>query len=134
MFGHLRDALFVTLDDVQLRVADGLEGALDHLERLADAARAALQLLQDSQVGRAASSGLDDALSRLEDATAYYLPLPATLREYRGIVGNCCQTVKLLSFSVGSAVWSDTRVSHDMNLGADSPTACSPAVGRLSGL
>lgn len=89
MLGHLKDAFFVTLDDVQLWVADGLEGALDQLERLTDAARAMLQLLQDSQVGRAATSGLDDVLSRLEDATAYYLPLPPTLREYWGMLGNC---------------------------------------------
>ncbi|KAF0031975.1 hypothetical protein F2P81_016530 [Scophthalmus maximus] len=78
--GHLKDALFLTLDDVQLWVVDSLDGALDQMERLADAARALGRLLQDSQVGRAAASGLDDVLSRLEDATAYYLPLPPTLR------------------------------------------------------
>ncbi|XP_035529025.1 perilipin 6 [Morone saxatilis] len=78
--GHLKDAFFLTLDDVQLWVVDGLDGALDQLERLSDAARAAVQLLQDTQVGRVATSGLDDVLSRLEDATAYYLPLPPTLR------------------------------------------------------
>lgn len=85
--GHLKDALLVTLDDVQLWVVDGLDGALDQLERLSGAARAAAHQLQDSQVGRAATSGLDDVLSRLEDATAYYLPLPPTLREYSGILG-----------------------------------------------
>lgn len=31
--GHLKDALLVTLDDVQLWVVDGLDGALDQLER-----------------------------------------------------------------------------------------------------
>lgn len=82
----------VTLDDVQLWVIDGLDGALDQLERLSHAARAAAHQLQDSQVGRAATSGLDDVLSRLEDATAYYLPLPPTLREsscilWRGVGG-----------------------------------------------
>lgn len=78
--GHLRDAFFLTLDDAQVWMVDGLDGALDQLERLADAARTAVRQLQDSQVGRAAASGLDDVLSRLEDATAYYLPLPPTLR------------------------------------------------------
>lgn len=77
----------VTLDDVQLWVIDSLDGALDQLERLSDAARAAAHQLQDSQVGRAATSGLDDVLSRLEDATAYYLPLPPTLRESSSILG-----------------------------------------------
>lgn len=82
MVGHLKDALFLTLDDVQLWVVDNLDGALDQLERLADVGRTAVRLLQESEVGRAATSGLDDVLSRLEDATAYYLPLPPTLREY----------------------------------------------------
>uniref|UniRef100_UPI0037E8C460 perilipin 6 n=1 Tax=Semicossyphus pulcher TaxID=241346 RepID=UPI0037E8C460 len=80
VMGHLKDAFFLTLDDVQLWMVDGLDGALDQLERLSDSAWAAVRLLQDTQVGRAATSGLDDVLSRLEDATAYYLPLPATLR------------------------------------------------------
>ncbi|XP_029360817.1 perilipin 6 [Echeneis naucrates] len=78
--GHLKDAVLLTLDDVQLWVVDGVDGALDQLERLADGIRAALQQLQDSELGRSATSGLDDVLSRLEDATAYYLPLPPTLR------------------------------------------------------
>ncbi|CAJ1061260.1 perilipin-2-like [Xyrichtys novacula] len=80
VMGHLKDAFFLTLDDVQVWMVDGLDVALDQLERLSDAAWTAVRVLQDSQVGRAATSGLDDMLSRLEDATAYYLPLPATLR------------------------------------------------------
>uniref|UniRef100_A0A3Q3WP10 Uncharacterized protein n=1 Tax=Mola mola TaxID=94237 RepID=A0A3Q3WP10_MOLML len=80
VMGHLKDALLVTLDDVQLWVTDGLDGALDQLEWLSDAALVAVQQLQDTQVGRAATSGLDDVLSRLEEATAYYLPLPPTMR------------------------------------------------------
>ncbi|KAE8289379.1 hypothetical protein D5F01_LYC13268 [Larimichthys crocea] len=80
VMGHLKDAVLLTLDDVQVWVVDGLDGALDQLERLSDVARSAVHLLTDTQVGRAAASGLDDVLSRLEDATAYYLPLPPTLR------------------------------------------------------
>lgn len=79
---HLKDAFFLTLDDMQLWVVDGLDAALDQLERLADVGRVAVQQLQNTQVGQAAMSGLDDVLSRVEDATAYYLPLPPTLREY----------------------------------------------------
>uniref|UniRef100_A0A3B4GIK0 Perilipin-5-like n=1 Tax=Pundamilia nyererei TaxID=303518 RepID=A0A3B4GIK0_9CICH len=78
---HLKDAFFLTLDDVQLWVVDGLDAALDQLERLADVGRVAVQQLQNTQVGQAAMSGLDDVLSRVEDATAYYLPLPPTLRQ-----------------------------------------------------
>ncbi|XP_077455156.1 perilipin 6 [Stigmatopora argus] len=78
--GHLKDAFFLTLDDVQLWVVDGLDGAMDQMERLTHSAWTVVRQLQDSQVGRAASSGLDDVLNRLENATAYYLPLPPTLR------------------------------------------------------
>ena len=88
VIGHLKDAFLVIMDDVQVWLMDSLDGALDQLERLSDAALVAVQQLQDSQVGRAATSGLDDGLRRLEEATAYYLPLPPTLREYRGILGN----------------------------------------------
>ncbi|CAK6981799.1 perilipin 6 [Scomber scombrus] len=78
--GHLKDAVAMTLDDVQLWVVDGLDGALDQLERVSEAAWAGLRLLQESEVGRAATLGLDDVLSRLEDATAHYMPLPLPLR------------------------------------------------------
>lgn len=80
VMSHLKDAVLVTLDDMQLWMVDGLDGALNRLERVADAGLAALQQLQESQMGQAATSGLDEVLSRLEDATAYYLPLPPTLR------------------------------------------------------
>lgn len=85
MVGHLKDALVLTLDDVQLWLMDSVDGALDQLEQLSDAVRTAVQQVQDSQIGRAASAALDDILSRVEEATAYYLPLPPTLREYRAV-------------------------------------------------
>uniref|UniRef100_A0A3Q3JR14 Perilipin n=2 Tax=Monopterus albus TaxID=43700 RepID=A0A3Q3JR14_MONAL len=77
VMGHLVDALFLTLDDVHVRVVGGLDGALDWLERLAEAARAGAQWLQDSEGGQAAAS----VLGRLEDSTATYLPLPPTMRQ-----------------------------------------------------
>ncbi|CAL8241481.1 unnamed protein product [Gadus morhua 'NCC'] len=56
VMGHLKDALLLTgWSDV-------------------------LGALQDSPLGRAAYSGLDEVLSQLEDASAYYLPLPPTMR------------------------------------------------------
>lgn len=88
MVGHLKDAFFLTLDDMQLWMVDGMDGALDQMERLSHAAWMAVQQVQESQVGRAASSGLDDLLSRLEDATAYYMPLPPTLRKLATFVLN----------------------------------------------
>ncbi|XP_061699657.1 perilipin 6 isoform X2 [Syngnathoides biaculeatus] len=78
--GHLKDAFFLTLDDMQLWLADGMDRALDRVERLSHGAWTVVRQLQDSQVGRAASWGLDDVLGRLENASAYYMPLPPTLR------------------------------------------------------
>ncbi|KAF7645200.1 hypothetical protein LDENG_00208500 [Lucifuga dentata] len=45
---HLKDAFFLTLDDVQVWVGEGLDGALEQLERLSDVAWEVLQLLQES--------------------------------------------------------------------------------------
>ncbi|KAM4736457.1 perilipin 6 [Anableps anableps] len=77
---HMKDAFFLTLDDVQVWVVDSLDGALDQLERVADTVRTAVRQLQETQVGQAATAGLDNVLSLLEDTTAYYVPLPPTLR------------------------------------------------------
>lgn len=77
---HLRDALFLTLDDLQLWVVDGLDTALDRLERGAELGWEVLRQIQSSAVGQVAASGLDDILTRLEEITALYLPLPPTLR------------------------------------------------------
>lgn len=78
---HLKEAFSMTLDDVQIWLVDGLDGAVDQLERVAETVRTSIRQLQETQVGHAASLGWDNVLSRLEDATAYYLPLPPTLRE-----------------------------------------------------
>ncbi|KAM4600385.1 perilipin 6 [Polymixia lowei] len=77
---HLKDGFLVTLDDVQMFVVDRVDGGLDWLERLSEALLVIFRTLQESQVGMATSSGLDNTLHLLEDATAYYLPLPPTLR------------------------------------------------------
>ncbi|KAJ0000647.1 hypothetical protein NQD34_012489 [Periophthalmus magnuspinnatus] len=81
---HLRDALAITLDDLQLWVVEGVDVALEGVERgaelVSERGRALLRALQGSKVGQAAFSGLDDLLTRLEEVTAFYLPLPPTLR------------------------------------------------------
>ncbi|CAL8240646.1 unnamed protein product [Gadus morhua 'NCC'] len=69
VMGHLKDALLLTVDDVVGRAAE-----------LSELLRLQLGALQDSPLGRAAYSGLDEVLSQLEDASAYYLPLPPTMR------------------------------------------------------
>ncbi|KAM8870301.1 perilipin 6 isoform 5-T15 [Spinachia spinachia] len=80
VLGHLKDAFFLTLDDVQLWLLDGLDAALHQLERLSAAPRSAVRLLRESPAGQATAGGLEEVLTRLEDASAYYLPLPPTLR------------------------------------------------------
>ncbi|XP_011484160.1 perilipin-2-like isoform X2 [Oryzias latipes] len=80
MLKHLKDAFFLTLDDLQMWVVDGLDGALNQVERLAEGVRQTGRQLQETPVGQAAALGLDNILSRMEDATAYYLPLPPTMR------------------------------------------------------
>ncbi|KAM6968039.1 perilipin 6 [Aplochiton taeniatus] len=79
VLGHLKDAFYVTLDDVQLRVNDELDGVAERWRRLTEAVWTAAQVLQDSEVGRVAASGMDEVLTRLEEASALYMPLPPSL-------------------------------------------------------
>ncbi|XP_064801870.1 uncharacterized protein LOC135520332 [Oncorhynchus masou masou] len=80
VLGHLKDAFFLTLDDVQLRVNDELDGMQGRWDKLTDATWYYLLALQESQLGQMATSGLDDILTRSEEAMAKYMPLTATLR------------------------------------------------------
>ncbi|XP_071253327.1 uncharacterized protein [Salvelinus alpinus] len=80
VLGHLKDAFFLTLDDVQLRVNDELDGIQGRWDKLTDATWYYLLALQESQLGQMATSGLDDILTRSEEAMAKYMPLTATLR------------------------------------------------------
>lgn len=80
--GSLKDAFFLALDDVQLRVNDELDGMQGRWDKLTDATWYYLLALQESQLGQMATSGLDDILTRSEEAMAKYMPLTATLREF----------------------------------------------------
>ncbi|XP_031652803.1 perilipin 6 [Oncorhynchus kisutch] len=80
VLGHLKDAFFLTLDDVQLRVNDELDGMQGRWDKLTDVTWYYLLALQESQLGQMATSGLDDILTRSEEAMAKYMPLTATLR------------------------------------------------------
>ncbi|XP_045070699.1 uncharacterized protein LOC123484417 [Coregonus clupeaformis] len=77
---HLKDAFFLTLDDVQLRVNDELDGMQERWDKLTDTTWYYLLALQESQLGQMATSGLDDILTRSEEAMAKYMPLTSTLR------------------------------------------------------
>uniref|UniRef100_A0A8C7G672 Mediator of DNA damage checkpoint protein 1-like n=2 Tax=Oncorhynchus kisutch TaxID=8019 RepID=A0A8C7G672_ONCKI len=80
VLGHLKDAFFLTLDDMQLRVNDELDGMQGRWDKLTDATWYYLLALQESQLGQIATSGLDDILTRSEEAMAKYMPLTPTLR------------------------------------------------------
>ncbi|KAJ3598002.1 hypothetical protein NHX12_001517 [Muraenolepis orangiensis] len=80
VMGHLKDAFFLTLDDVQLRVLEGMDVALGGMEGLSERMWLQLQALQNSNMGRTVVLSLDELLTQLEDASAYYLPLPPTMR------------------------------------------------------
>ncbi|XP_071239929.1 serine-rich adhesin for platelets-like [Salvelinus alpinus] len=80
VLGSLKDAFFLTLDDVQLRVNDELDGMQGRWDKLTDATWYYLLALQESQLGQMATSGLDDILTRSEEAMAKYMPLTGTLR------------------------------------------------------
>ena len=69
---HLKDAFFLTLDNMQLQ-------ATDMLEQLVVVVSDSVAALQESQLGRTANASLDEVLTRLEQATAHYMPLPLTL-------------------------------------------------------
>lgn len=90
--GHLKHAFFLTLEDVQDRVNDELDGVLKRWERLTNAAWEVVLALEDTELGRAATSAMDEVLTRSESALAYYMPLPPTLREY--FLGHCNTVVK----------------------------------------
>ncbi|XP_063054503.1 perilipin 6, partial [Engraulis encrasicolus] len=80
VLSHLKDGLFLTLDDLQVRVTEEVDGMLEKGEQLVDVIWDLLIALQNSPAGRAVTSGLDDVLTRTEEAVALYLPIPPTLR------------------------------------------------------
>lgn len=81
MLGHLKDGFYLTLDDVQMRLIDGLEGVLYRWEQLVDIVWDLLIALQNSSMGQVMTSSLDEVLTRTEEAVNNYLPIPPTLRE-----------------------------------------------------
>lgn len=84
---NLRDAFFSRLDDAQSRLNDELDRAVDKWDRLIDQMWRLLAEAQGSGPGRAITAGLDELITQSEEAVAYYLPLPPTLRyEYERMV------------------------------------------------
>ncbi|XP_064157670.1 perilipin 6 [Anguilla rostrata] len=76
VMGHLKDALFLTLDDVQLRVNAELDRIRDGVERLVGGTQNALGVTLRTSV----ASGIDNLLTYSEEAADYFLHLPPDLQ------------------------------------------------------
>ncbi|MBN3310046.1 PLIN2 protein, partial [Amia calva] len=85
VIGHLKDALYLTLDDLQLRVNKEMDRVADRTSSVVEGSRVLvatqLHALQRSALGGALASGLDELLSRSEEAAQLYLPLSDELSE-----------------------------------------------------
>ncbi|XP_035276058.1 perilipin 6 [Anguilla anguilla] len=76
VMGHLKDALFLTLDDVQLRVNAELDRIRDGVERLVGGTQNALGVTLRTSV----ALGIDNLLTYSEEAADYFLHLPPDLQ------------------------------------------------------
>ncbi|XP_007249892.2 perilipin 6 [Astyanax mexicanus] len=77
---RLKDTFFLRLDDVQSRVNVELDGMVDRWEKVLKFTWEVLEAAQATSAGQALTAGLDELLSRSEEAVDYYLPLPPTLQ------------------------------------------------------
>ncbi|XP_018620361.1 perilipin 6 [Scleropages formosus] len=82
--GRLKDTLFLTMDDLQLRMNEGMGRVVGRTEQVMEQTRAAIQAnvmsIQNSSLGGTVVSVLDELLTRSEEAAVYYLPLPDALQ------------------------------------------------------
>ena len=85
---HLKDAFFLTLDNMQLQ-------ATDMVEQLVVVVSASVAALQASQLGRTANASLDEILTRLEEVMARYMPLPLTLSKCACVCVFVCSCASL---------------------------------------
>lgn len=79
------------LGDVQSRVNEELDGMAERWERAVRFSWDVLEAAQASAAGKAISSGLDDLLTRSEEAVDNYFPLPPTLRKLDTHLYMCIQ-------------------------------------------
>ncbi|XP_041962482.1 perilipin 6 [Alosa sapidissima] len=81
VLGHLKDGFYLTLDDAQMRLIEGLDVVLNRWEQLVDVIWDLLIALQNSSMGQVVTSSLDEVLTRTEEAVNHYLPMPPTMRQ-----------------------------------------------------
>ncbi|XP_072535256.1 perilipin 6 [Salminus brasiliensis] len=77
---YLKETFFLRLDDVQSRVNVELDGMVYRWERVLRFTWDVLEAAQASSAGQALTAGLDELLTRSEEAVDYYLPLPPILQ------------------------------------------------------
>ncbi|KAI4892413.1 hypothetical protein NFI96_019346, partial [Prochilodus magdalenae] len=76
----LKETFYVRLGDVQSRMNEELDGMVERWQRVLRFTWEVLEAAQASGAGQALTSGLDELLTRSEEAIDYYLPLPPALR------------------------------------------------------
>ncbi|XP_052002275.1 perilipin-2-like [Xyrauchen texanus] len=77
---NLKNAFISRIDHAQSRMNDGLDRAADTWDKLLELSLRLLEAAQKTATGRVITAGLDELIAQSEEAVAYYLPLPPTLR------------------------------------------------------
>ncbi|XP_051999302.1 perilipin-5-like [Xyrauchen texanus] len=77
---NLKDAFFSWLDDIQSRVNEELDRAVIRWDQLLELILRLLEAAQETTTGQFITAVLDELITQSEEAVAYYLPMPPTLR------------------------------------------------------
>ncbi|KAL6488504.1 hypothetical protein MHYP_G00022450 [Metynnis hypsauchen] len=76
---YMKESFFLRLEDAQYRVNVELDNMADRWQKVLKFTWDVLEAAQASAAGQVLTSGLDELLTRSEEAVAYNLPLPPTL-------------------------------------------------------
>ncbi|XP_051577262.1 perilipin 6 [Myxocyprinus asiaticus] len=77
---NLKEAFFSWLDDAQSRVNEELDRAVVRWDKLLELSLRLLEAAQETTTGQFITTVLDELITQSEEAVAYYLPMPPTLR------------------------------------------------------
>ncbi|KAL7887509.1 hypothetical protein AOLI_G00052300 [Acnodon oligacanthus] len=77
---YMKESFFLRLEDAQYRVNVELDNMVDRWQKVLKFTWDVMEAAQASAAGQVLTSGLDELLTRSEEAVAYNLPLPPTLR------------------------------------------------------
>ncbi|XP_051574419.1 perilipin-2-like [Myxocyprinus asiaticus] len=77
---NLKNAFFSRMDHAQSRMNDELDRVVDTWDKMLELSLRLLEAAQKTATGRVIAAGLDELITQSEEAVAYYLPLPPTMR------------------------------------------------------